>query len=140
MDNEALITFTSDIVSAHVSKNSVAVSDLPGLIQSVYMALLNAGEPAPVVEAKREPAVSVRLSVRHDAVTCMECGFKGKMLKRHLMTDHGLTPQDYRARWDLPSTHPIVAPAYAAKRADIAKASGLGRKTVKKAGAKATSH
>lgn len=136
MDNETLITLTSDIVSAHVSNNSVAVNDLPSLIQSVYQALAKAGEPAPVVEEKREPAVSVRASVKPDAVTCLECGFKAKMLKRHLMTDHGLTPQEYRTRWNLSSDHPMVAPNYAAQRAELAKSIGLGRKMGEKVVAK----
>lgn len=137
MDNETLITFTSDIVSAHVSNNNVTVNDLPTLIQSVYHALANVGEPAPVVEEKREPAVSARASVKPDAVTCMECGFKAKMLKRHLMTEHGLTPQDYRTRWNLSPDYPMIAPNYAAKRAELAKSIGLGRKPGQKAPVKA---
>jgi len=128
MDNEALIALTADIVTAHVSNNHVAVGDLSTLIQTVHEALANAGEPAPAPEAPREPAVSVRASVKPDAVTCIECGFKGKMLKRHLMNDHGLTPAEYRARWSLSADHPLVAPDYAAKRAELAKAIGLGVK------------
>ena len=136
MDNETLITLTSDIVSAHVSNNSVAVHDLPVLIQSVYQALATVGEPAPVIEEQLVPAVSARASVKPDFVTCMECGFKGKMLKRHLMTDHGLTPQEYRTRWNLSSDHPMVAPNYAAQRAELAKSIGLGRKKGEKVVAK----
>lgn len=136
MDNETLITLTSDIVSAHLSNNNVAVNDVPVLIQSVYQALATVGEPAPVVEEKREPAVSARASVKPDAVTCMECGFKGKMLKRHLSTDHGLTPQEYRARWNLSADHALVAPDYAARRAELAKSIGLGRKMGEKVVAK----
>ncbi len=136
MDNETLITLTSDIVSAHLSNNSVAVQDVPSLIQSVYQALATVGEPAPVVEERREPAISARASVKPDSVTCMECGFKGKMLKRHLMTDHGLSPQEYRARWNLSADHPMVAPNYAAQRAELAKSIGLGRKMGEKVVAK----
>jgi predicted transcriptional regulator len=136
MENETLITLTSDIVAAHVSSNSVAVSDMPTLIQSVYQALANVGEPTPVLEEKLEPAVSIRASVKPDAVTCMDCGLKAKMLRRHLMTEHGLTPQQYRARWNLSADHPIVAPAYAAQRAELAKSIGLGVKKDKKAPAK----
>ena len=129
MENETLITLTGDIVSAHVSNNHVAVNDLPTLIQSIYLALAGTGATAPVAEEKREPAVSARASVKPDVVTCMECGFKGKMLKRHLMTDHGLAPAEYRARWNLSADHPLVAPDYAARRAQLAKSIGLGRKS-----------
>ncbi len=128
MDKETLITLTSDIVSAHVSNNNVAVESVPALIQSVFAALASVGKSAPVVEEKREPAVSVRTSVKPNVVTCLECGFKGKMLKRHLDREHGLTAAEYKARWNLSSNHPLVAPDYAAKRAALAKTNGLGRK------------
>jgi predicted transcriptional regulator len=128
MENEALIALTADIVTAHVSNNHVAVGDLSTLIQTVHQALATAGAPTPAVEAPREPAVSARASVKPDMVTCMECGFKGKMLKRHIMTDHGISPAEYRARWNLSPNHPLVAPDYAAKRAELAKSFGLGRK------------
>lgn len=128
MDNETLITLTSDIVSAHLSNNSVAMQDVPSLIQAVYQALATVGEPAPVVEEQLVPAVSARAAVKPDFVTCMDCGFKGKMLKRHLMTAHGLTPQEYRTRWNLSADHPMVAPNYAAQRVELAKSIGLGRK------------
>lgn len=137
MEKETLITLAADIVSAHVSNNSVTVHDLPTLIQSVYQALANVGEPAPLVEEKLEPAVSARASVRPDSVTCMACGFKGKMLKRHVANEHGMTPQEYRARWNLPGDHPLVAPNYAAQRAELAKSIGLGRKKSEKIGVKA---
>jgi predicted transcriptional regulator len=126
MENEALIALTADIVSAHVTKNSVGISDMPTLINAVHQALANVGEPAG--EAPREPAVSIRASVKANVVTCMDCGFAGKMLRRHIMNDHGLTPADYRARWKLSANHPLVAPDYAAKRAELAKSFGLGRK------------
>lgn len=128
MANETLIALTADIVAAHVSNNSVAVSDMPTLINAVHQALANAGEPTPAVAASREPAVSIRASVKPEVVTCLECGFKGKMLKRHLVTSHGLTPQEYKARWNLSADHPLVAPNYATKRGELAKAIGLGRK------------
>ena len=126
MENEALIGLTADIVSAHVSNNSVGIADMPTLIQTVHQALASVGEPAG--EAPREPAVSVRASVKPDVVTCIDCGFKGKMLKRHIMTDHGISPAEYRAKWKLSADHPLVAPDYAAKRAELAKAIGLGVK------------
>lgn len=134
MDKEAIISLAADIVSAHVGNNSVAVNDLPKLIQSVYQALADTGAPAHLIDERPEPAVSVRASVKPDAVTCLECGFKGKMLKRHLLTEHGLSPQEYRERWGLSATHALVAPEYAAKRAQLAKSIGLGKKRVETAG------
>lgn len=137
MENDTLIALTSDIVSAHVSNNSVAIEDLPLLIQSVHAALEGAGKTAPPAAIKLEPAVSIRSSVKPDAITCLECGFKGKMLKRHLGSEHGLSAADYRMRWNLPSDYPLVAPEYAARRRDLAKTIGLGRKPEAPAGRKA---
>ncbi len=125
--SETLITLTSDIVAAHVSNNDVSVDEVPALIQNVYGALASLGA-APQVEVKPEPAVSVRSSVKNDHIVCLEDGKKMKMLKRHLMTDHGLTPAEYRARWGLPADYPMVAPDYAEKRRTLAKEIGLGRK------------
>ena len=125
--NEMLITLTADIVAAHVSNNSVAVSDLPSLISNVHGALagLSSGGSAP--EVALEPAVPVRSSVKRDYIVCLEDGKKLKMLKRHLMTHYGMTPDDYRAKWGLSADYPMVAPAYAEQRRDLAKAIGLGR-------------
>lgn len=125
--NEMLITLTADIVAAHVSNNSVAVSDLSALISNVHNALagLSAGNSAPV--ATPEPAVPVRSSIKRDYIVCLEDGKKLKMLKRHLMTHYGMTPDDYRAKWGLAADYPMVAPAYAEQRRDLAKAIGLGR-------------
>jgi predicted transcriptional regulator len=128
MDHESLMELTVDIVTAHVGHNRVESTDLPRLIQSVYDALAGVGQSAPNVEARPEPKVSVRASIMPDAVTCLECGAKLKMLKRHLSTDHALTPMEYRQRWDLPGDYPMVASNYAAKRRDLAKKIGLGRK------------
>ena len=124
---EMLITLTADIVAAHVSNNSVAVSDLPVLISNVHQALagLSTGTVAPPVAL--EPAVPVRLSVKKDYIVCLDDGKKLKMLKRHLMTHYGMTPDDYRAKWGLPADYPMVAPAYAEQRRVLAKAIGLGR-------------
>ena len=130
MDNdmsETLITLTSDIVSAHLSNNNVTVEDVPALIQNVYGALHGLGTVAQE-EEKPEPAVSIRASVKSDHLVCLEDGKKMKMLKRHLMTDHGMTPAEYRARWGLPADYPMVAPEYAEKRRTLAKEIGLGRK------------
>jgi predicted transcriptional regulator len=123
---EMLITLTADIVAAHVSNNSVAVSDLPVLIGNVHGALagLSGGQVAPV---NLEPAVPVRNSVKKEYIVCLEDGKKLKMLKRHLMTHYGMTPDDYRAKWSLPKDYPMVAPAYAETRRILAKAIGLGR-------------
>jgi predicted transcriptional regulator len=126
--NETLITLTSDIVAAHVSNNDVSVDDLASLITNVYGALSGLGQTAPAVEEKPEPAVSVRASVKPDYIVCLEDGKKLKMLKRHLMTHYSLTPEQYRQRWNLPADYPMVAPNYAAKRRELAKKIGLGRK------------
>lgn len=126
--NETLITLTSDIVAAHVSNNNVTTDEVSTLISNVYKALAGLGAPeAPVVEAAK-PAVSARASVKRDKVICMDCGMELQMLKRHLMTHHGMTVDDYRAKWGLSSDHPIVAPNYAERRRDLAKKIGLGRK------------
>ncbi len=126
--NETLITLTSDIVAAHVSNNSVALDDLSKLITQVYGALEGLGRPVEVVEELPEPAVSIRSSVKPDYIVCLEDGKKLKMLKRHLMTHYSLTPDQYRARWSLPTDYPMVAPNYAEKRRELAKSIGLGRK------------
>lgn len=125
---ETLITLTSDIVAAHVRNNNVPVTDLPALITNVYSALAGLGEAPVVEEAKREPAVSVRSSVKPDYIVCLEDGKKLIMLKRYLRTNYKMTPEEYRARWGLPADYPMVAPAYAEKRRDLAKKIGLGRK------------
>ena len=118
---ETLITLTSDIVAAHVSNNSVAVSDLPVLISNVYSALAGLNPSQPVAEPLPEPAVSIRSSIKNDHIVCLEDGKKLKMLKRHLMTRYSMTPDQYRQRWNLPADYPMVAPAYAEKRRELAK-------------------
>ena len=124
---DTLITLTADIVSAHLSKNVVAVNDLPSLIQNVHTALsaLSAGGRQPEAK-KQEPAVSVRSSVKPDYIVCLEDGKKLKMLKRHLMTHYGLTPDQYRQKWSLGPDYPMVAPNYAEQRRSLAKSIGLG--------------
>lgn len=134
--SETLITLTSDIVAAHVSNNNVAVEDVPALITTVYQALAGLGGTAPVAEEKPEPAVSVRASVKKDHLVCLEDGKKMKMLKRHLMTEHGMTPDEYRQRWGLSADYPMVAPDYAETRRDLAKKIGLGRNPTQKRGRK----
>ena len=137
MDNssemqETLITLTADIVAAHVSNNSVAVSDLPSLIKNVHGALSSLDTPIQEPEAPQEPAVSVRSSIKPDYIVCLEDGKKLKMLKRHLMTHYQLTPDDYRAKWKLPADYPMVAPNYAEQRRSLAKKIGLGTKRGKR--------
>ena len=125
---ETLIALTADIVSAHVSNNSVAVSDLPLLIQNVHSALSSLGDELVEPEVKQEPAVSIRASIRPDYIVCLEDGKKLKMLKRHLMTSYQMTPDQYRAKWKLPADYPMVAPKYAEQRRSLALKIGLGRK------------
>jgi predicted transcriptional regulator len=125
---ETLITLTADIVAAHVSNNSVAVSDLPTLISNVHGALASIGSGGAGAVTKQEPAVSIRASIKPDYVVCLEDGKKLKMLKRHLMTHYGMTPDDYRAKWGLPKDYPMVAPNYAEQRRTLAVSIGLGRK------------
>ena len=127
-DNTELLSLTADIVSSHVSNNSVAVSDLPGLIAHVYTALSGLGSKAVPDKAPQEPAVSVRSSIKPDYIVCLEDGKKLKMLKRHLMTSYGLTPDAYRAKWNLPADYPMVAPSYAERRRSLAIRIGLGNK------------
>ena len=125
---ETLITLTADIVAAHVSNNSVAVSDLPVLIANVHGALAGLGGTPVAPEVKQEPAVSVRSSIKPDFIVCLEDGKKLKMLKRHLMTHYQMTPEQYRAKWSLPADYPMVAPNYAEQRRTLAKKIGLGTK------------
>ena len=125
---ETLITLTADIVSAHVSNNSVAVSDLPLLIGNVHGALAGLGGGSAAPAARPEPAVSVRSSVKPDYVVCLEDGKKLKMLKRHLMTAYNMTPDEYRRKWGLNADYPMVAPNYAEQRRALAKKIGLGTK------------
>ena len=129
MDAE-LITLTSQIVSAFVSKNSVQASDVPGLISNVYQSLKSAGLPQAATEAPSDlkPAVPVKKSVTPDYIICLEDGKKLKMLKRHLNTSYNMTPDEYRAKWGLPADYPMVAPNYAKSRSDLALKLGLGRR------------
>jgi predicted transcriptional regulator len=122
-----LLALTSEIVSAHASNNSVAQTEVAPLIQSVFDTLnaLASEETAPI---ELTPAVPIKRSVTDDYIICLEDGKKLKMLKRHLMTAYGMTPEEYRAKWGLKPDYPMVAPNYAAKRQELAKKIGLGRK------------
>jgi len=120
---------TAKIVSAHVSNNAVAASELPGVIGLVRRALDSIATPVAVpVVAEQVPAVTIRKSVTPDYLICLEDGKKLKMLKRHLATTYGMTPDDYRSKWKLPPGYPMVARNYAEKRSSLARAAGLGRK------------
>jgi predicted transcriptional regulator len=121
-----LLALTTEIVAAHVSNNTVALGDLPQLINQVYNSLANIGVvPTPPV-VRPQPAVSVKKSVQPDYIVCLEDGKKLKMLKRHLKTAYNMSPEAYRERWGLPPDYPMVAPNYARQRSDLAKEIGLG--------------
>nr|WP_047165997.1 MucR family transcriptional regulator [Sphingomonas sp. Y57] len=128
LDAEILLSLTADIVAAHVANNKLSPAELPALIGAVHAALAGLGAAPAPVEAEPAPAVSIRASVRPDHITCLEDGKKMKMLKRHLATDHGMTPEQYRAKWKLPADYPLVAPNYAEKRRALAVSIGLGQK------------
>jgi len=126
-----LLELTSEIVSAHVSHNSVAQSDLPQLIEDVYRTLNCVGERTEPKE-KALPAVPVKKSIQQDYIICLEDGKKLKMLKRHLKTAYDMTPEEYREKWNLPADYPMVAPNYAEHRSNLAKKIGLGTRSRKK--------
>jgi predicted transcriptional regulator len=128
MDGDNLIQLTAEIVSAYVSNNSVATGEVPALISQVHGALVRVGGGTPEVAAEApRPAISVKRSVTPDYVICLEDGKKFKSLKRHLRTQYGMTPEQYREKWNLPPDYPMVAPNYAAARSSLAKQMGLGQ-------------
>jgi len=122
------IALTADIVSAYVSNNTVSANDIPGLISQVHSALMRVSggqsesQPEPL-----KPAISVKKSITPDYLVCLEDGKKFKSLKRHLRTKYGMSPEEYRAKWNLPKDYPMVAPNYAKARSDLAKQMGLGQ-------------
>src|SRR4249919_944565 len=126
--DDTLLTLTADIVAAHVSNNSVAVNDLPNLIQNVHTALSGISGSSGGAEPKPEPKVSIRSSVKPDYIVCLEDGKKLKMLKRHLSTHYNMTPEQYRQKWGLSADYPMVAPNYAEQRRTLAKSIDLGTK------------
>ncbi|MEK9647028.1 MAG: MucR family transcriptional regulator [Alphaproteobacteria bacterium] len=125
-DDTDVIAWTADIVASHVQNNSVAINDLPQLIQTVHESLTGLSGAAPA--EKPQPAVSIRRSVTPDYIICLEDGRKLKMLKRHLATAYGMTPAEYREKWGLPADYPMVAPNYAKQRSSLAKQIGLGKR------------
>ena len=120
-------SLVAQIVSGYVKKNHVPPADMPALIAAVYQSLI-ALDKAPEQPAK-DPAVSIRQSVRQNYVVCLECAWRGHMLRRHLQSQHDLTREQYRAKWKLSPDHPLTAPAYSQRRSDLAKQLGLGKGT-----------
>ena len=131
-----VLELVAQIVSAHCASSMVAVEELPKLIRQVHAALTQVGQPMQVSAEKREPAVHPKKSVFPDYIVCLEDGKKLKMLKRHLKSAYGLTPEQYREKWDLPSNYPMVAPNYTERRSDLARQIGLGRKHRAEAGSR----
>jgi predicted transcriptional regulator len=129
--DEDILKQVTEIVAAYVSKNEVAAADLPALIKSVH-ATLGGFTSVENTAAGKAPAVPVKKSVTPDYLVCLEDGKKLKMLKRYLRARYGLTPDAYRAKWNLPADYPMTAPNYAAKRSDFAKQIGLGKPLKKK--------
>lgn len=128
--NDELIALTAAIVSAYVARNNMPTADLARVIASTHAALAGLGGPSATVAAEPlVPAVPIRKSVTPDAIICLEDGRAFKTLKRHLSTSYGMTPEQYRVKWNLPADYPMVAPNYAESRSALAKAIGLGRKT-----------
>ena len=126
------LQYAAAIVAAFVSKNHIAVSEMPALLKSVHTALTGVSSPAPADAASFRPAVSIKKSVMPDYIVCLEDGKRLTMLKRYLRSRYKLSPDEYRAKWKLPSNYPMVAPNYAAGRSQIAKKIGLGKSSRKK--------
>ena len=114
-----VLGLTAQIVSAHVKKNTVSIEELPNLIREVHKTLASLGETVSDSEAQ-SPTVQITKSVCPDYIICLDCGKQMTMLKRHLMTEHGLTVDQYRAKWSLPMSYPMVAPYYAETRSNLA--------------------
>ncbi len=132
--SKELLEYATEIVAAHVSNNTVAVSDLPDLIQQVYRTLASVETATSAMQERPEPAVPIKKSVTNDYIVCLEDGKKLKMLKRHLKTAYNMSPEEYRERWGLPSDYPMVAPNYAAQRSTLAKRIGLGTRARRSGG------
>ena len=127
---------TTNIVAAYVRRNQIGADQLPVLISTVHQALATVGKPVAELDRERIPAVPIRRSVHRDYVVCLECGWRGQMLRRHLAAGHGLTVEQYRARWNLSRDHPMTAPNYSERRSTLALELGLGR--TREASAKTT--
>lgn len=125
LESRDLLALTAKVVAAHVSKNTVALGDLPKLIEQVYTTLSRLARE-PQAPPRPQPAVPIKKSVTPDYIVCLEDGKRLKMLKRHIKTAYFMTPEEYRERWGLPSDYPMVAPNYAKQRSRLAKEIGLG--------------
>lgn len=125
---EEMVALTSRITAAYLRGNALPAADIAGVIAIVHGSLLQLAQPVSQQEEARKPAVPIRRSVTAEYIVCLEDGRKMKMLKRHLRTTYGLTPDQYRSKWNLPADYPMVAPAYAEARSVLARARGLGRR------------
>ncbi|CAD7044510.1 transcriptional regulator [Pseudorhizobium endolithicum] len=126
---DQMAELTATVVVAYVSKNAVSLQELPALIVQVRDALARSSEvvEAELPESSQKPAVAIRKSVEPGCITCLEDGLRFKSLRRHLMKRHNMTPEQYRTKWQLPASYPMVAPSYAETRSNLAKQFGLGR-------------
>ena len=125
-NSSEFVVYATEIVSAYVRNNTVTTAELPDLIRNVHRSLVELGFPVEEPE-KQKPAVSVKKSIHHDYLICLEDGLKFKSLKRHLRSKYDLSPDEYREKWGLPADYPMVAPGYSAQRSKLAKKMGLGR-------------
>ncbi len=129
-----LLALTTDIVTSHLSRNTLETAEISSLIREVYSTLSNVGTSEPIND-RPQPAIAIRKSIQPDYLVCLEDGRKLKMLKRHLKTAYNMTPEEYKQRWGLPSDYPMTAPNYTNQRRNLAKKIGLGTRR-KKAAAK----
>ena len=136
LSSDEVLRMTADVVAAYVRNNPLSTNDLPGVINTVHASLSDLGRNGGAEPLK--PAVPIRRSITPDFIICLEDGKKLKMLKRHLRTSFNLTPDEYRAKWQLGRDYPMVAPNYAKRRSEFAKQIGLGQKTRRRGGAKRT--
>jgi len=125
--DDAILKQVTEIVTAYLSKNALPPDEVPGLIRSVHATLGGIAGDVPAAHEVREPAVSIKKSVKPDYIVCLEDGKKLKMLKRYLRARYNMSPDEYRAKWGLPGDYPMTAPNYAAKRSEFAKKFGLGK-------------
>ncbi len=128
LTKDELLALTSEIVSSYVSNNTLPVHEIPQVIEQVFVSLSTVGTDSTLLADRPKPAVPIKKSVMPDHIVCLEDGKKLKMLKRHLKTAYGMTPEAYRERWGLPADYPMVAPDYAKQRSRLAKDIGLGKR------------
>ena len=131
VENRRLLDLTTEIVSSYAGNNLLAPDQLADVINRVHSTLATLGDPSTQEQQPQEPAVPVRRSVQPGYIVCLEDGKKLKMLKRHLRTAFDMSPEEYRAKWNLPSNYPMVAPDYAKRRSEMAKKIGLGTRSTR---------